>query len=154
MAGLRMSEADLAARQQKQRDQVAQVRAAVLASVTPGKAKDPQARLRALGHLKPGEMNKTEQRYHDHLVLQKQAGLVLWFEFESIKLKLCDNTHFTPDFALMGADGVLELHDVKGSRAIIKDDAHLKMKWAADRYPFRICYVFPVKGGGWEIEEV
>jgi hypothetical protein len=154
MAGLRMTEAELLARQQKQADQVAQVKAKVLAEVPAAKLKDSQQRLRALGHLKPGEMNKTEQRYHDHLQLQKQAGLVLWFEFESIKLKLCDNTHFTPDFALMGADGVLELHDVKGSRAIIKDDAHLKMKWAADRYPFRICYVFPVKGGGWEIEEV
>lgn len=154
MAGLRMTEAELLARQQKQADQVAQVKAKVLAEVPAAKPKDSQQRLRALGHLKPGEMNKTEQRYHDHLQLQKQAGLVLWFEFESIKLKLCDNTHFTPDFALMGADGVMELHDVKGSRAIIKDDAHLKMKWAADRYPFRICYVFPVKGGGWEVEEV
>lgn len=99
-------------------------------------------------------MNQTEKKYAQHLALLKQAGAILWFEFECIKLKLADNTHFTPDFALMGSDGVLELHDVKGARAIVQDDARVKMKWAADRYPFRICYVFPVKGGGWEIEEV
>lgn len=154
MAGLRMTEAELLARQQKQADQVAQVKAKVLAEVPAAKPQDSQQRLRALGRLKPGEMNKTEQRYNDYLQLQKQAGQVLWFEFECIKLKFCDNTHFTPDFAVMGVDGVMELHDVKGSRAIIEDEARLKMKWAADRYPLRICYVFPVKGGGWEVVEV
>lgn len=154
MAGLRMTEAELLARQQKQADQVAQVKAKVLAEVPAAKSPDSQQRLRGLGRLKPGEMNKTEQRYHDHLQLQKQAGLVLWFEFESIKLKLADNTHLTPDFAVMTADGQIELHDVKGARAIVQDDSKVKMKWAADRYPFRICYVFPVKGGGWEVEEV
>ncbi|APQ14761.1 DUF1064 domain-containing protein (plasmid) [Pseudomonas oryzihabitans] len=111
-------------------------------------------RLRAKGRLKSGKMNKTEAAYAQHLALLKHAGEVLWFEFECIKLKFFDNTHLTPDFALMTADGLLELHDVKGARAIVQEDAKVKMKWAADRYPFRICYVFPVKGGGWEIEEV
>ena len=107
--------------------------------------------------MKTGEMNGTEAAYAAHLEARKQAGEVLWYEFEAIKLKLSDNTHLTVDFSLMLADGTLELHDVKGSKAIYQDDAKVKMKWAAQRYPFVFRVAFPKKkkdGGGWDIEEV
>ncbi|MDR1660895.1 MAG: hypothetical protein LBR95_00470 [Azoarcus sp.] len=38
----------------------------------------------ALGRLKPGQMNKTEAEY----ALRQQAGEVLWYRFEGVKLRL------------------------------------------------------------------
>lgn len=106
----------------------------------------------ALGRLKTGQMNKTEAAYGAHLWLLKSRGLVVWYKFEGIKLRLADNTFYTPDFAVMGEDMVMELHEVKG---FWQDDARAKIKIAADLFPFRFK-AFKVKpkrdGGGW-IEE-
>ena len=112
---------------------------------------------RALGRLKPGQMNKTEAAYAAYLDLLKRAGELLWFEFEAIKLKLADNTFLTIDFAVMRADGVIELHDVKGARAIVTDDAKVKMKVAAEKFPFVFKLAFPkgTRGSlGWDVEEI
>ena len=59
----------------------------------------------ALGRLKTGEMNKTEAEYNAHLEALKAAGDIVWFKFEGMKFRLADNTFFTPDFAVMLADG-------------------------------------------------
>lgn len=107
----------------------------------------------ALGRLKPGKMNQTEKAYAEHLSSLQHAGEILWFRFEGIKLRLADNTFFTPDFAVLAADGVMELHEVKG---FWQDDARAKIKIAADQYPFRFIAVRvrPKKdGGGWAVEE-
>src|SRR5262245_55795357 len=67
-----------------------------------------------LGRLKPGKMNKSERAYSEHLDALKYAGRILWYRFEGIKLRLADNTFYTPDFAVMTADGQIECHEVKG----------------------------------------
>jgi len=106
----------------------------------------------ALGRLKVGAMNKTEQAYADHLELLRHAGQVLWFKFEGLKLRLADNTFYTPDFAVMAADGVMEMHEVKG---FWQDDARAKIKIAADLYPFRFQAIKAASkkaGGGWDVE--
>lgn len=106
----------------------------------------------ALGRLKVGAMNKTESDYGAHLALLKAAGTVQWFRFEGLKLRLADNTFYTPDFAVMADDGVLECHEVKG---FWTDDARVKIKVAADAYPFRFLAIkkLPKKdGGGWTVE--
>lgn len=111
----------------------------------------------ALGRLKPGQMNRTEEAFDLYLDAQRMHGEVLWYRFEGIKLKLADNCHLTVDFAVMAADGVLEMIDVKGSPAIYSDDAKVKMKMAAKLFPFRFKVAFPIAkklGGGWRIEEV
>jgi len=111
-----------------------------------------QRALQALGRLKTGTMNKTEAAYAATLNARRHAGEVAWFKFEGIKLRLADNTFYTPDFAVMLADGALEAHEVKGFWA---DDARAKIKIAADLYPFRFIAVKakPKKeGGGWSIE--
>lgn len=108
-----------------------------------------QKKTLALGRLKPGEMNKTEAAYDAYLATLMAAGLVLWYKFEGLKLRLADNTFYTPDFAVVGADGVMECHEVKG---FWQDDARVKIKVAADIYPFRFLAVKKVKGGKWEIE--
>jgi len=71
-------------------------------------------RLLALGRLKAGEMNKTEAAYAERLRALQAAGEVQWHRFEGLKLRLADNTFYTPDFAVMAADGVMECHEVKG----------------------------------------
>lgn len=106
----------------------------------------------ALGRLKTGDRNKTEAAYEAQLELMKRAGEVLWYAFEGMKLRLANNTFYTPDFAVMTGDGQIELHEVKG---FWEDDARVKIKVAAALYPFRFLAVTPKKkseGGGWNIE--
>ena len=107
----------------------------------------------ALGRLKVGKMNSTESEYASQLEAHKQRGAILWYKFEGLKLRLADNTFYTPDFAVMDRDGVIECHEVKGHWM---DDARAKIKIAADLYPFRF-YAIKKKtkkdGGGWAVEE-
>lgn len=106
----------------------------------------------ALGRLPVGVLNKSEQAYAAHLEAKKAAKLIEWYGFEAIKLRLADNTFYTPDFAVMAADGVIELHEVKG---FWTDDARVKIKVAAALFPFRFK-AFKARskkaGGGWEVE--
>lgn len=107
----------------------------------------------ALGRLKVGQMNKGEAAYAVELSEQLHRGEIVWFKFEGVKLRLADNTFYTPDFAVMSADGVMEMREVKGHW---QDDARAKIKIAADLYPFRFrAYrVRPKKdGGGWSEED-
>lgn len=109
--------------------------------------------LQALGRLKTGTMNKTEEAYCQHLELRKRYGEIIWYRFEGIKLRLADNTFYTPDFSVMLANGQMEMHEVKGYWT---DDARVKTKVAADQYPFRVIGItkLPAKaGGGWKVEE-
>jgi hypothetical protein len=94
--------------------------------------------IQALGRLKTGSMNKTEIRYSAHLELLKRAGLIGWFRFEGVKLRLADNTFYSPDFAVMTSDGQIEMHEVKGHW---EDDARVKIKVAAEMYPFRFIAI-------------
>jgi hypothetical protein len=110
-------------------------------------------RMQALGRLKVGQLNKTEAAYEEMLRQRLIAGEVQWFRFEGLKLRLADNTFYTPDFAVLAANGQLECHEVKGYWT---DDARVKIKIAAEMYPMRFvaCYLQPKKnGGGWSYEE-
>ncbi|MCQ4171650.1 DUF1064 domain-containing protein [Hafnia paralvei] len=109
--------------------------------------------LQALGRLKTGQMNKTESEYCQLLELRKRTGEIVWYRFEGVKLRLADNTFYTPDFAVMLSTGEMEMHEVKG---FWTDDARVKIKVAAEQYPFRFIAVKPKAkkaGGGWEVEE-
>lgn len=108
----------------------------------------------ALGRLPVGQMNKLEGMYSAHLSQRLFDGEIQWFKFEGIKLRLADNTFLTVDFFVMNADGELEAHECKG---FMQDDANVKLKVAAELYPFRF-YVVRAKpkkdGGGFSITEV
>lgn len=111
-----------------------------------------QKRNFALGRLKTGQRNKTEAAYEAHLTAQLLAGVIHWHRFEGLKLRLADNTFYTPDFAVMAADGVIECHEVKGHWL---DDARTKIRIAASQYPFRFLAVTvraKRDGGGWNVE--
>lgn len=107
----------------------------------------------ALGRLKTGQMDKTESAYAQHLEMRKRAGEISWYRFEGLKLRLADNTFYSPDFFVMLASGELEAHEVKGHW---QDDARVKIKIAADQYPFRFIAIKAQSkkaGGGWATEE-
>lgn len=106
----------------------------------------------ALGRLRTGEMNTTEAEYDAVLDGRKHHGEIAWYKFEGLKLRLADNTFYTPDFFVMRADGVMECHEVKGHW---QDDARAKIKIAAALYPFDFIAVKkqPKKAGGGFAEE-
>lgn len=107
-----------------------------------------QQRTQALGRLPAGAMNKTEAAYAANLERRRIAGEVSWFRFEGMKFRLADKTFYSPDFAVMLADGHLEMHEVKG---FWQDDARVKIKVAADQYPMRFIAVQGkyTKATGW-----
>lgn len=94
--------------------------------------------MQALGRLPTGAMNKTEAAYDQYLADCHAAGDVLWWMFEAVKLRLADATFYSPDFAVMLADGHLEMHEVKGHW---QDDARVKIKVAASLYPFQFIAI-------------
>lgn len=116
----------------------------------------------ARGQLKVRKMNRTEQLYASHLEIQKHLGNVAWWDFEAVKLRLGDDCYFIPDFIIMLADGSIEVHDTKGTQkhytkkagehfvGRIEDDAQVKMRACAERYPFKFYTAFrlPEKQGG------
>lgn len=113
------------------------------------------ASVQALGRLKTGTMNKTEEAYARHLEGLKATGDVAWYLFEAVKLRLADNCFYSPDFAVMRADGMIEMHEVKGYWA---DDARVKIKVAAERFPFRFVAIKAIsrtrtREAGWEVED-
>lgn len=99
---------------------------------------------------KSGRMNKLEAAYARTLEERRAAGEIDWFIFESLKLKLADKTFYTPDFAVMLSDGQIEIHEVKG---FWEDDARVKIKVAAEKFPFKFKAIRRVKSQ-WEVEEI
>lgn len=114
--------------------------------------------------LPKGTMNKVEASYQEHLELLKRAGEIFDYRWESIKIKLADNTWFNPDFIVFAQDGTVELHDTKGTKKVtrangdresvpwIEEDAKLKLKVVAELWPFRIYSVFKTPEGWQQIQ--
>jgi hypothetical protein len=78
-----------------------------------------------------GTMNGDERRYAEHLNRLKLAGELLDWKFDSLKLRLAENTFYTVDFFLTFTDR-FECHEIKG---FLRDDANVKFKVAAALYP-------------------
>lgn len=103
----------------------------------------------ALGRMMAGNMNKTESAYAGYLEALKQTGEVLWYEFEPMNLRIGENCYYRVDFLVMVKSGQLEAHEVKGYWT---DDALVKIKAAAAKFPFRFIAVKHVKGE-WRVRE-
>jgi hypothetical protein len=95
-------------------------------------------------------MNKTEAAYERELDVLKKAGEVLDYRFEGVKLRLADNTFYTPDFFVTYPDR-FEVHEVKG---FWRDDARVKIKIAAEMYPFFKFRAVQLKKRQWVTEEI
>lgn len=105
---------------------------------------------KAFGRKKPGVMNRLESKYAEYLDQLKNSGQILWYSYESIKLKLADKTFLTIDFFVMKNDLSLEAHECKG---YMMDDANVKIKCAAEKFPFKFIVVKKDKSG-WKFREV
>ena len=93
-------------------------------------------------------MNKTEEAYAQMLELRKRAGEILDYRYEAVKLRLAAKTFLTMDFLVVIPDAI-ELHEVKGHW---EDDARVKIKVAAEQYPwFRFVAVSRI-GKAWGVE--
>lgn len=112
-----------------------------------------------------GAANKTETRYAAELEARKLAGEILWYRFEGFKVRLADGAFYTPDYALMTADGMLECHEVKAGKIdaggtlqmLCEEASKVRVKVAAEMYPFafRFAVERPRKaGGGFVLTEV
>ena len=97
----------------------------------------------------PGKMNKLETEYSKHLKMLQMAGEVISFQFESIKFKLAKATFYNPDFIVVTNDQI-EVHEVKG---FWEDDARVKIKVAAEMFPYIQFKAIQKKKGKWVIEE-
>jgi hypothetical protein len=97
----------------------------------------------------PGVMNSLESRYADHLHKEQLAGAILWYDFDAIKLRLAEKTFYTPDFFILNRDSELEVHEVKGHW---EDDARVKIKVAAQKFPFKFVAI-TLERGQWIKEE-
>lgn len=97
----------------------------------------------ALGRMKQGKMNKTEAAYAKYLEVQKQFGHVMEYWFEPMNLRLADKCFFKVDFMVLTKNLQLECHEVKGWWT---DDAKVKIKAAATKFPFRFIAVQLIKG--------
>ena len=99
-------------------------------------------------------MNKTEFDWFLELDALRKAGEVQWYGFEAVTLKLAHATRYTPDFAVLWADGSMSMDEVKG---FWRDDARVKIKVAARLFPmFRFRAIQRGKRGEprWKLEEI
>ncbi len=95
-------------------------------------------------------MNKLESRYAEELKLQQIGGQILWWEFEAMKFKLADKTYYTPDFIVMDSNLEISIREVKGHW---EDDARVKIKCAAAKFPIFRFMAIKNNRGLWEVEE-
>lgn len=95
-------------------------------------------------------MNKAELAYSQQL-----DALGLTWRYEPLKLRLADLTYYSPDFMVIGKEGLIQFHEVKaqwkGAKTFhSEDDAKVKIKVAAEQFPwffFRIVWKSPE---GWQ----
>lgn len=98
--------------------------------------------MEAKAKLSPLSWNNTERDYGIHLNLLKKHGDILRWDFSPVKLRLADNTFYTPDFRVILPDMTEEYHEVKG---FLRDDAMVKIKVAAEQHPYRFVMVRRVR---------
>ena len=100
-------------------------------------------------------MNKTEQRFADHLELQRIAGVITWWAFEPMTWRIAENTSYKPDFMTQDADGHLHVYEIKpASRGTFArtDVAWLKLKVVKEQFPFPLDVAWQTKDGIWHFE--
>lgn len=106
----------------------------------------------------PGKMNMGEEKYSKVLQLMKLAGEIQDWKFEPVKLRIGpvgSRCTYTPDFMVTALDDTIQFHEIKGrsgNKAWCEEDAKVKIKSAAEQYPFCFILCWPSVNGGWERE--
>ena len=104
-----------------------------------------------------GSKTEYEEAYETMLRLRDDVDQ---YFFERLKIRLADNTYYTPDFVVMLVSGEIEFVEVKGSwKAPGQDDSRVKIKVAAEQNPWATFRSVELKkiakknGGGWQVTE-
>lgn len=78
------------------------------------------------------KMNKTENSFSKLLEKAREEGEILRWHFEEVSLKIGPNTRYIPDFIAVMPSGRWQVFEIKGH---LEDDAAVKFKTAAEKYP-------------------
>jgi hypothetical protein len=104
-----------------------------------------------------GEKTEYEEAWETKLRLRDDVDD---YFFERMKIKLADNTFYTPDFMVFLTNGEIEFHEVKGSWKMPgQDDSRVKIKVAAEQNRWATFRSVELKkiaaknGGGWSVTE-
>lgn len=102
----------------------------------------------------PGVMNRLEAEYAMMLEAMKRADQIFDWRFEAVKLKLADRTYFTCDFLVISEH--VELHEIKArmksGKVLCEDDAAVKIKVAAELFPWFRFKMASRGNDGWRID--
>ncbi len=100
-------------------------------------------------------MNGQETAYAQTLEARRIGGEILWWGFETIKLRIGHAAWYTPDFQVVLASGQIEIHEFKGYQ---EEAARVRIKAAAGLYPWlrfvQIRKIPKREGGGYEVERI
>ena len=106
---------------------------------------------RAKVKIRERSWNKTERDFAERLKMCQKSGLIAWWSFEPWRLRLGKGAWYTPDFIVLENDGCLICYETKG---FWREAARVRIKVAADRYPFLRFVAARLVKGEWEFEEI
>ena len=94
-------------------------------------------------------MNKTELRYAGQLELLKRSNQIVDWRFNAIRFRLAEGAYYKPDFFIVKLDS-FEIHETKG---FFREAAKVRIKTAAELYPWFKWYAVQLKKKAWVYEE-
>lgn len=111
----------------------------------------PPASAIAAREIKPrrGTMNGLEKAFAATLEEWRLSGVVRWYAFEGVKLRLAQGAYFCPDFAVLFDDGDFGFYECKG---FWREAGRLRMKVAAEAYPHWMFNAVQQVKGQWVYE--
>jgi hypothetical protein len=109
----------------------------------------PKRVTRATNKNKKGQ-NKLEAKFDRHLADLRYSHRIEDYWFEEVKFRLAGRTFYTPDFVVACNDASTEVFEVKGGH--FRDDARVKIKVAAEKFPYIRWSVVRWIDGRWEFE--
>jgi hypothetical protein len=123
---------------------------------------EEEAKALGYGHLVPPKVtrasnlnelgqNKLEARFAHYLETLLNMGAIKRYDFESIKFRLAKKTWYTPDFCVVRSDGRIGCYETKG---FWRDDARVKIKVAAEKYPHIAFIAVRMVNREWEFDHI
>jgi hypothetical protein len=91
-------------------------------------------------------MNKTEREFSELLDEAGERGEILRWQFEEVTLKIAPSTRYIPDFIAVLPNGNWQVFEIKGH---LEDDAAVKFKAAAEKYPEISFHMLKKQRGQW-----
>jgi hypothetical protein len=94
---------------------------------------------------KTRQMNGWEREYQESLKINPD---VLWWRYETLRLRLADGAWYKPDFMVAHKDGSIFLIEVKGHQ---RAAAVVRFKVAAEQYPMFNFRMVGKSGGAFTV---